>query len=701
MRMHESFEAYFDGFDRINVYKSNNLFGGQSSFYHLKDSREHIIPLELSSRSELPNGYVHSVLTPKEPINVGEEYYVYDEHCQKTPAVYSHITKTRQFAEMFNYGGSNLGLTYTPEASIFRLWAPTAFRIILIMHDEEKTIYHEMRRKEHGLFETTVPGDCHGMRYSFMVRVNGQWKHTTDPYSFFSGPNGKYNLVQDRARLDLPDKVPMEPLESNTDAVIYEANIRDMTSQLGIGVTHPRTFEAFTEENEITQARQTGFSYLKTLGITHVQLMPVFDFGSVDECNPEIYYNWGYDPAHHRVLEGSYSTDPDNAALRVQEFAQLVHNLHKAGLRVNLDLVFNHVYNKQEYPLENIVPYYYFLMNANGEFSNGSFCGNDIDTRPTMSRKYWIDTCRKIVEIFDVDGFRFDLMGILDVNLMNEIAAECRRIKPGFMVYGEGWNMPSFVPEDLRASQQNQGKMPWVGHFSDRFREVIRGSSGDLGAKGFASGNLGCLNEVMQVMAASCNDYRFDSPEKVVNYIECHDNHTLWDKNRVALHGTDRALRHKVQILANAAVLLSQGIPFLHSGQEFARTKGNEGNTYNKPDSINHIDYFRRDRNSKVVRDTRTLIDIRKQHKAFRLRTAQEIHDNVRFEVINGQCLLYRTRKDEDSLAVFFNPAGTYVQYTMEADGNVLFDNGDSNQNDSRNLIIAPWSLVIWQFDAA
>lgn len=699
MRMHESFEAYFDGFDRINVYKSNNLFGGQSSFYHLKDSKERIIPLELSNRSELPNGYVHSVLTPKEPIVVGEEYYVYDEHCLKTPAIYSHITKTPQFADLFNYVGNDLGLTFTPKDSIFRLWAPTAFRIVLILKHDGETATFEMERKERGLFEVTVPGDWHGAHYIFMIRVNGKWKETIDPYSFFSGPNGEYSLVQDIARLNLPDKVPMEPVESNTDAIIYEASIRDMTSQTGIGVTHPKTFEAFTEENETTKSRETGFSYLKSLGITHVQLMPLFDFGSVDECNRDIYYNWGYDPVHHRALEGSYSTDPFNAALRVQEFAQLVHDLHKAGLRVTLDLVFNHVYNKDNFPLENVVPFYYFLMNSNGEFSNGSFCGNDIDTRPTMSRKYFIETCKTILELFDVDGFRFDLMGILDVNLMNEIAAVCKRLKPGFMIYGEGWNMPSFVPEDLRASQQNQGKMPQVGHFSDCFREVIRGSSGDLAAKGFVSGNLANINEVMQVLAASCNDYRFDSPEKVVNYVECHDNHTLWDKNRVALHGTDRPLRQKVQILANGAVLLAQGVPFLHAGQEFGRSKGNVGNSYNKPDSINQIDYFRRDRNSKVVRDTKALIEIRKNHKAFRLRTAHEINDNVRFEVLSGQCLIYRTSKEEDQVAVFFNPTGSYFQYTMEGDGKVLFDNGESNQNDSRNLIIAPWSLVIWQYE--
>lgn len=320
---------------------------------------------------------------------------------------------------------------------------------------------------------------------------------------------------------------------------------------------------------------------------------------------PNIFYNWGYDPVAHRCLEGYYSTNPKDALCRVEEFAQLVQNCHMAGIRVNLDLVFNHVYEKENYPLEKLVPDYYFLMNQQGEFSNGSYCGNDIDTQQRMSHKYFVDTCKRIVEWFDVDGFRFDLMGILDVDLVNEIEQECRKLKPDFMVYGEGWNMPSFLSEDRRASQLNQHKMEHVGHFNDYFREHIRGSNGELERKGYSNGAVEMIEAASHALCGCVDIGYYDNMEKTINYVECHDNHTLWDKNRVCCREEGREIREKRQVLANAMVLLAQGVPFLHAGQEFGRTKQNLGNSYNRSDNYNCIDYQRRDIHIKIVNDTK------------------------------------------------------------------------------------------------
>ena len=482
-------------------------------------------------------------------------------------------------------------------------------------------------------------------------------------------------------------------MKSNCDAIIYEASIRDMTSQTGIGVTYPKKFKGFTQENAITKEKQTGFSYLKSLGITHVQLLPVFDFGSVDEIYPDHFYNWGYDPVQYRALEGSYAIDSKNASHRLVEFAQLVQNCHKAGIRVNLDLVFNHVFDKDSFALERLVPNYYFLMNTQGEFSNGSYCGNDIDTQPPMSKRYFIDTCKRIVEWFDVDGFRFDLMGILDIDLMNEIAKECRKIKKDFMIYGEGWNMPSFVHEDLRATQKNQAKMAHVGHFSDAFRDCIRGANGALNQKGFASGDTSLIYHAMDRMSASGALY--DSPQKVINFVECHDNHTLWDKNRVCCYGENRAVRQKRHIMATAMVILAQGVPFIHAGQEFARTKQNEGNTYNLPDDINMMDYSRKDRNQHMVDQIKTLISIRKEHCAFRLDTIEKIRDQVQFETLNDQVLVYRVQENEDICVAFFNPSYEVFQYAFAQEVNVLFDNGMANAKQVTSLRIEPHSVVV------
>lgn len=699
MRMKEPYEAYIDDYSTINVYMSKNFFEGKSSSFHLKDSQGRIVPLSIQQRSDLYNGYTHYKLSINEELEVGEEYNVYDEHCKTTPAKYSHIVKTERFSRQFTNIRDDLGVEYTKEKTTFRLWAPTTRRILLCLDDGKEKQRYEMTKRPYGLFEFELAGDHHGKAYSFLVRREGEWKECIDPYSLFSNANGRNSIIIDPERMRLPEKVEMEPLQYNTDAIIYEANVRDMTSQSGIGVEHPKTFAGFIEENETTKAKDVGFSYLKSLGITHVQLMPVFDFGSVDEDYPDRYYNWGYDPVQFRVPEGSYALDPEDPLSRVRELAELVHRCHENGMKVNLDVVFNHVYEKERFALDTLVPNYYFLMNQNGEFSNGSFCGNDIDTQPIMSKRYFINTCRKIISLYDIDGFRFDLMGILDLNFMNELSEECRRIKPGFMIYGEGWNMLSFLPENLHAAQQNQNQMPHVGHFSDRFRETIRGSNGDLVQKGYASGNLDKIAEAQAVMAGSCQDFVFNSPQKVVNFVECHDNHTLWDKNRVACHGEGRELREKRQVLANAMVLLAQGIPFLHAGQEFGRTKHNQGNTYNHPDNVNQMDYERRNRHMPIVEATKTLIQLRRQHPAFRLTTSEQISNNVHFETIDNQVLVYKTSCGSDANIVFFNPTSQHFQYVVHQGGEVLFDNGQCNEKYATNLQIAPYSVVVYHFN--
>lgn len=696
MRMKDPYEAYIDTYNSINVYMSKNFYDGQSKSFHLEDLEGNMIPLSVQQHSDLYNGYTHYRLSIDQPLTIGTEYYVYSDSCRKTPAKYAHIVKTAEFAREFTNITEQLGTHYNKDKTTFTLWAPTAVRIMLCLYEGEQTKTYELKRENQGIFKVEVQGDLHGVPYTFLVRCNGAWTPCIDPYTMFSTTDGQKSVVIDETTLALPEKVEMEPQQSNTDAIIYEVSIRDMTSHSDIGVSHPKKFVGFIEENEITRLKNTGFSYIKDLGITHLQIMPVNDFGSVDEFHQDLYYNWGYDPMQFRALEGSYSLDPANPVCRIEEFARLVNTCHKNGIRVNLDVVFNHVYDKKRFALETLVPNYYFLMNQNGEFSNGSGCGNDIDTQPIMSKRYFLNTCRKLIHTFDIDGLRFDLMGILDINFMNEVAQTCRSIKPGFMIYGEGWNMPSFLPENQRASQQNQSQMPNIGHFSDRFREVIRGSNSDLHQRGYASGNIQKINEAMQVLAASCQDFVFNSPQKVVNFVECHDNHTLWDKNRVACQGEGRDLREKRQILANAMVLLAQGIAFIHSGQEFGRTKNNIVNSYNQPDAVNSIDYTRRNFHQTITKDTKELIKIRKEHPSFRLKTSEEIANNVSFETIENQVLVYKTNKDNDRNYVFFNPTSNSFQYFMNEKGKVIFDNGNSNDPYNQNLIIAPYSVLIY-----
>lgn len=696
MRMENVFEAYFDDFDFVNVYMSKNFFNGQSNSFHLKDTRNRIIPLTITSMCELYNGFIHYECRLNGMIQIGEEYTLYEEHCQKTVCQYSHIVKTNRFNQNYVYDGDDLGITYSKEKTTFKLWAPTAHSIILCIRHHNQDSMYTMSKDVCGTFIYTLKRDCLHDRYSFLVRVNGQWNQIVDPYSWFSGPDSTYSVVEDMALLEMPEKIACKTMTSNCDAIIYECSIRDMTSMPGLDLKHPKKFAGFYEENAKSKTEEYGFSYLKSLGITHVQLMPVFDFGSVDETFPNIYYNWGYDPVSYRVLEGSYARDPKDAKQRVLDFAHLVQHCHAASIRVNLDLVFNHVFNREKFVLEQLVPNYFFLMNQQGEFSNGSYCGNDIDSQPPMSRKYIVDTCKKIVQYYDVDGFRFDLMGILDINVMNDIVKECRKIKPDFMIYGEGWNMPSFVPEELRASQNNQAKMPHVGHFSDGFRNTVRGSNASLDQKGYASGDFSLIYSMMDRMSASGNAY--DSPEKVINYVECHDNHTLWDKNHYCCHDEDNAIRKKRQLLATAMVILAQGVPFIHSGQEFGRTKQNLGNTYNNSDSINHLSYARKDAYIDLVNEVKTLIQIRKDHPCFRLSTTLQTREQVEFETIEDRVLVYRCHEKEDSTISFFNPSNTTYHYSINADVKILFDNGNRNAEFTSEVEIAPYSVIVCSY---
>ncbi|MDO4467196.1 MAG: type I pullulanase [Bacillota bacterium] len=695
MRMTHPLEAFVDDYDILNVYMKRTLFNGESSKFYLKDSKGTISPLTLLEKSfSATDDYTKYRLKLKEEFRVGEEYTLFEEHCRTVPVRYGHIVKTDRFNETYTDTISDLGCYYLPEKTRFRIWSPVASGVLVVLYEEDGSrCFVDMTRKKQGVFETVIEEDLLGTKYHYLIKRNGEIKKINDPFSPFSGPNGKYSVVDNMALLPKPKKYDLPKMKSNCDAIIYETSIRDMTSMPNIGIKHPKTFKGFVEENEVTKEKMTGFSYLKSLGVTHVQLMPVFDFGSVDEENPEIYYNWGYDPVQYRVLEGSYCTNVQDHRCRIEEFVEMVEKLHEAGIRVNLDLVFNHVYDKETNDLDQMVPNYFFLINENGGLSNGSWCGNDIDTRAPVCREYFVRTCKKIIEWFDIDGFRFDLMGILDIETINKIRKMAQEIKPDFMIYGEGWNMPSFVPEHLRASQNNQALMDKVGHFSDSFREAVRGSNGELPNKGYAAGNYEKLGEMSKVLSGELN--RYSSPEKVINYVECHDNHTLWDKNHHACLGEDHQTRMKRQALANAITVLAQGVPFIHCGQEFGRSKQNLGNTYNMSDMYNSVNYNRRNDMIYLVEEMRKLIQIRKSRSCFRLSTLEEITAQVKVSNMDNKVCVYSCEDSVSKCVSFFNPSPFEYTYHFEQAHDVLFDNGNKNHGSLNTIKIAPYSAVI------
>lgn len=699
MRMKERLECYIDGYTVAHIYMIKDFYQGQSQNFHLKDEDKNLIPLSILSKEDYGD-YIHYTCSIDGEVKPGKDYMMCEEHAQFCPAEFSHLVKTEEFAKEFIPPKETvLGCSYSEDQTTFSIWSPCAVWMEVVLHEKGKDRIIPMERKDHGVWMAQVKGDLLHTFYTYRFKINGRVQESVDPYNPFTGSNTLVSQVNSLARLKLPEKTAVKEMGQDTDAIIYEASIRDMTSQENNGFTHPRTFEAFGEENETTRALKTGLAYLKTLGVTHIQLMPVFDFGSVDEDYPQFYYNWGYDPMHYRALEGSYSTDPDDPEKRIVEFASLVQTLHKAGFKVNLDLVFNHVWKREQFALDQLVPDYFFLMDSNGNYSNGSFCGNDIDTRPEMSRRYLLDSIKMMIDVLDVDGFRFDLMGVMDYTLVNAIAQFAKSRKKDFMIYGEGWDMPSYVPSDLRASQNNQAKMPLVGQFSDRFREVIRGSNDILDQAGYSNGNLGRIGDARQVMCASMLENRYDAPFKAVNYVECHDNHTMWDKNRAVCANQPRSIRMKRQTLANAMVLLAQGTPFIHCGQEFGRTKQNLGNTYNRSDNYNMVDYRRRDEFEPVVEQFKQLVGLRKEHPSFRLDTKEKIEKFVSTETIQDKVLVYKTSDGQESLISFFNPSNEYFEYRLPHEGQVLFDSDRNNPAKTDFIRIPPISVIVVKLD--
>ena len=699
MRQLKQFEAYLDDFKTIVVYLSKQSYDGVSRAFYLENEKGELEELTIQTVESTSRNYNKYTCKCAAEVELGKEYHVYHEFARCCVLKMGYIVKQKSFDERYSYDGNDLGATYTKKATTFKLWAPTAIMADVAIYGQN----YPMNRKERGIYEITIPGDLEKVPYKYNVLVDGKWNVCEDPYGKSSLANSHFSVVIDEEKFK-DEKVQLPELKSYTDAIIYEMSVRDFTAQnIKNDFKHSKQYLGVVEENENTKKRNIGFTYLKDLGVTHVQLLPVLDIASINELNPNVFYNWGYDPAQFMTLEGSYSSDPDDAYARIVEFKEMVRKLHEAGIRVILDVVFNHVFELDTMPLQQIVPNYFFQMNDKGYYSNGSWCGNDFDSKRAMGKKYIIDCCKHLMEMYHVDGFRFDLMGIIDVDTMNEVYEECAKIDPSVMVYGEGWNMPSFLDTDLRASIMNQSKMPNIAHFSDRFRDVVKGktSQDEVYQKGYCSGDASHINWMKDVMSASvCNEHNFayfKEPTQSVNYVECHDNQTCWDKLKECCKEDHRENRIQRQEMCIAAVLFAQGIPFIHSGQEFARTKYGKHNTYNAKDEINLLNWDRKDTYETIVEFTKDCIELRKEYDCFRYATAKEVKENVSFTEIEQSCLNYTIKGKDETLFVIFNPTTNEYDYEFEGKRDVIFYNGKPKKIEKVNgtIHIKPLSVII------
>lgn len=682
MRMITYFEAYLDDYKIVNIYRRKNTLNNRAVFFYIEDKNNNQIALRIINTSDDAE-YVRYECEVQGEIAFGIEYEVYHEQGRKTPLVFAMVVKSAAFDAQFYYQGP-LGAIYAPAFTEFYVWAPTAYDVKLELHSGIVQTY-EMKRYDNGVFKVRVDGNLHGACYMYLISVNGQMYRSLDPYAKAVDLNTNFNVVVDTPKaVESTKGLPI--MESACDAILYEISIRDITAE--------KTFKGFIEAQH-----NTGLSYVKSLGITHIQVMPIATFGGVDVNRIQEMYNWGYDVIQWMAIENSYGSNIHVPDQSIQDFKEFVYVCHQNGIRVNVDVVFNHVFNENTSCLHTTVPYYYFQIAKDYTYSNGTMCGNDIDSSRKMCSRIIQDTCMYLLETFDIDGLRFDLMGILDVDTMLQIDQKTRAKKPGFMLYGEGWNMLSALDETKRATIQNNDKLPNVAFFSDVFRDTIKGKQvRNYLERGYAMGNTSLLYLTMNVLSASVGDFGyhriFQYPTQVVNYVECHDNMTSWDQIDVSINKSmdDNIKHHKLML---AFVLLAQGIPFIHSGQEFARTKYHHDNTYNMGDEINHFDYNRRDRYMDIVNYFKELVNIRKKYHLFKMDTTEEIYEKVYYEPIDQKALGYLLHNDVEEIYVIFNPTEDTLYKEFGNEWELLFLNGKSDVAEVRNIKIEPLDVII------
>ena len=554
------------------------------------------------------------------------------------------LYESAEFSAKYTYTGNDLGNTYSPTATKFRVWAPTAIAVTLVTYAKadsplSSAVETRMTPDVNGTWVTSLSGDQDGLIYNYRVTLEGPTNEAVDPYVRATTINGTRGVVVNLAKTNPTGWSKSKPKFSGkaTDAVIYELHVRDlsMDSSSGISAANKGKFLAFTELNTKSGGVQTGVSAIKDLGVTHVELLPIYDFQSVDEAAPT--FNWGYDPQNYNVPEGSYSSDPTKPTARITELKRAIQSMHSVGLRVNMDVVYNHVYNASTFSQNLITPGYFFRTDDNGALTNGSGCGNDVATERPMVRKFIVDSVKYWASEYNLDGFRFDLMGLMDIKTINEVTAALKVIDPTIIVIGEGWEMGTLA-KDLRASQTNISKLNNVAHFNDQIRDGLKGSVFKASDTGWATGKLSAVGDIKPGIVGNTNyDLMFlnawntTSPTQSVNYVESHDNLTLADKLTASVKGISPTGIAQLSQFATSIAFLSQGVPFMQAGQEFLRSKNGDDNSYKSDDATNSLKWSTKLKYSATVNYYKGLIALRAAHPAFRMTSTADMKANIKF----------------------------------------------------------------------
>lgn len=612
------------------------------------------------------------------------------------------------FDEGFTYTGKDLGATYFYDRTDFALWAPLANDVYLKYFENGERKLVKMRRSDKGVYRYSLEGDRDGTLYSYIVYLNGTNFEVIDPYAKSANTNCKLGAVINLNKIwvdSFMDFLP--PLRNYVDATIYELNVRDFTIHPNSNIEHKGKFKGLVEPDRVTRGNNpAGIDYIEKLGVSHVQLLPVQKIATIDEENPDKTYNWGYDPYHYFVLEGSYSTNPEDPYSRIFEFKKLVREFHKRGIRVNLDVVYNHVYKVETSILNKITPYYFFRHDKDYKFSNHSYCGNDLASERPMARKLIIDSLMFILKTYGVDGFRFDLMGLLDATTMNEIARVTKEYKKEIMLYGEGWHMMDVASDGSKmANMDNADILPDYAFFNDRYRNIARGSGGNakLDDNGYLFMNNDHFEDFKYIYQGSTVSYTlpmlFNSLNQSLNYVECHDNATLYDAIEHSTKDDEKEILQRIKLI-NKSLILSFGIPFIHAGQEIGLSKRGEHNTYNMGDKYNWFNYDVLDERYELSLSFANYIKQRKDIPYFKITSPSELDSLITYKEVNDSMFIYLSGEHyKDSFIIAINPSKNTIYYDFNVEVEQFIKKDKTSEKIyTKNAMIFPVSCKTFKY---
>ena len=660
-------EAYFASAKEIKFSIADTMDTSDEKLvgqFQLKDESGKSYPLT-KVWSKNPGVENSASLILQKELDLGKHYTIYMKNHISSAVSVSEAFSTEAFEDAYYYAGDDLGAVYTKEKTDFRVWAPTASQVTINFYSEGTGKNHidsqSMLQSEKGTWTYEAVGDYKNIYYTYSVTVDGITREAVDPYARTTGVNGERGMVVDLESTNPEgfDKEKRPKAIGMTDSVIYELQLRDLSVDDSSGIENKGKYLALTETGtKNSEGVSTGLDHLVDLGITHLHILPSFDFASIDESKlDKAQYNWGYDPQNYNVPEGSYSTDPTDGNVRVNEYKQMVQSLHKNGIRVVMDVVYNHTFNIEDSNFQKIVPDYYYRKNGTS-YSNGSGCGNETASERAMMRKYIVDSVVYWATEYHVDGFRFDLMGVHDIETMQMVRQALDEIDSNIVIYGEGWTGgESSYDESLRAVKENMKELDGIAAFSDDFRDGLKGNVFDEKDTGFISGNNAYIEDVKLGIVGAVAHPQIDTekltksekawandPTQCINYVSCHDNLTLWDKLQVSVPKASKKDKIAMNKLAAAITFTSQGTPFLQAGEEFLRSKPVKNkeekysaNSYNLPDSVNSLKWDTLSEHKDVYEYYKGLIAFRKEHKSLRMTEAKDVQDNLVFQDTSGK----------------------------------------------------------------